>query len=169
MDDQEKQEFLREFGDFYDYPNAPKTVDQTRATEFKRLNGQLLLSLCSLFSSIVYQTELGQTFISSNSLNRWKIDGLFIQVMCIWITLERHSTLSCRWKRFSRTYPPMSMEILVSTDYLIVFDFTIVAFLVLLDFFNRGSYVRIRLDCVIFRINNERWIELFLLLSVFNA
>ena len=36
----DKEAFLREFGDLYGYPNAPKTIDQIRATEFKRLHGQ---------------------------------------------------------------------------------------------------------------------------------
>lgn len=42
--DSDKEEFLREFGDDYGYPNAPKSIDEIRATEFKRLDhdGQLL-------------------------------------------------------------------------------------------------------------------------------
>ncbi|KAJ1377901.1 Pyridoxal phosphate-dependent transferase, major domain, partial [Sesbania bispinosa] len=32
-----KEEFLKEFGEHYGYPNGPKTIDQIRATEFKRL------------------------------------------------------------------------------------------------------------------------------------
>ncbi|KAG8386614.1 hypothetical protein BUALT_Bualt03G0166800 [Buddleja alternifolia] len=36
--DPEKQRFLKQFGKDYGYPNAPKNVDQIRATEFKRLN-----------------------------------------------------------------------------------------------------------------------------------
>ena len=34
-----KEEFLKEFGEHYGYPNGPMTVDQIRATEFKRLQG----------------------------------------------------------------------------------------------------------------------------------
>lgn len=37
--DFEKEQFLKEFGDDYGYPNAPKNIDHIRATEFKRLNG----------------------------------------------------------------------------------------------------------------------------------
>lgn len=37
MSDADKEEFLAEFGGDYGYPNAPKTIDQIRATEFKRL------------------------------------------------------------------------------------------------------------------------------------
>ncbi|XP_022865528.1 molybdenum cofactor sulfurase isoform X2 [Olea europaea var. sylvestris] len=36
--DPEKEEFLREFGEDYGYPNAPKNIDELRATEFKRLD-----------------------------------------------------------------------------------------------------------------------------------
>ncbi|OIV98987.1 hypothetical protein TanjilG_29390 [Lupinus angustifolius] len=35
--DAAKQEFLKEFGEHYGYPNGPKSVDQIRATEFTRL------------------------------------------------------------------------------------------------------------------------------------
>ncbi|KAL3734047.1 hypothetical protein ACJRO7_023404 [Eucalyptus globulus] len=41
--DQEKQEFLKEFGDGYGYPNGPKSVDQIRASEFNRLDGLVYL------------------------------------------------------------------------------------------------------------------------------
>lgn len=34
-----KEEFLKEFGEHYGYPNGPKTIDQIRATEFNRLQG----------------------------------------------------------------------------------------------------------------------------------
>jgi molybdenum cofactor sulfurtransferase len=40
--DASKEEFLREFGEHYGYPNGPKSIDQIRATEFKRLDGPLL-------------------------------------------------------------------------------------------------------------------------------
>ena len=33
------EEFLKEFGEYYGYRNAPKTIDQIRATEFNRLQG----------------------------------------------------------------------------------------------------------------------------------
>lgn len=40
-----KEEFLKEFGQDYGYPNGPKTIDKVRATEFKRLQGQLFTSI----------------------------------------------------------------------------------------------------------------------------
>ena len=45
-EDEQKEEFLREFGDDYGYKSAPKNIDQLRATEFKRLAGHISLSLC---------------------------------------------------------------------------------------------------------------------------
>ncbi|GLU17991.1 hypothetical protein SLE2022_343150 [Rubroshorea leprosula] len=41
----EKEEFLNEFGEDYGYPNGPKSIDEIRATEFKRLdeNGTVYL------------------------------------------------------------------------------------------------------------------------------
>lgn len=38
-----RDDFLRRFGDDYGYPNAPKNVDEMRATEFKRLEGSVYL------------------------------------------------------------------------------------------------------------------------------
>nr|XP_043619000.1 molybdenum cofactor sulfurase isoform X2 [Erigeron canadensis] len=38
-----KKEFLKEFGESYGYPNAPKNIDDIRATEFKRLDGNVYL------------------------------------------------------------------------------------------------------------------------------
>ncbi|BFG28744.1 hypothetical protein CerSpe_150180 [Prunus speciosa] len=38
-----KEAFLREFGEHYGYPNGPKTIDEIRATEFKRLDGLVYL------------------------------------------------------------------------------------------------------------------------------
>ncbi|XP_062011980.1 molybdenum cofactor sulfurase isoform X1 [Rosa rugosa] len=38
-----KEEFLREFGEHYGYPNGPKSIDEIRATEFKRLDGNVYL------------------------------------------------------------------------------------------------------------------------------
>ncbi|CAA0815509.1 Molybdenum cofactor sulfurase [Striga hermonthica] len=43
LPDLEKERFLQEFGEDYGYPNAPKTVDEIRATEFKRLNDTVYL------------------------------------------------------------------------------------------------------------------------------
>ncbi|KAK9153319.1 hypothetical protein Sjap_000799 [Stephania japonica] len=41
--DIEKQKFLSEFAQDYGYPNAPKNIDQIRASEFKRLDGLVYL------------------------------------------------------------------------------------------------------------------------------
>ncbi|KAK9132608.1 hypothetical protein Scep_012136 [Stephania cephalantha] len=41
--DIEKQKFLSEFAPDYGYPNAPKNIDQIRASEFKRLDGLVYL------------------------------------------------------------------------------------------------------------------------------
>ncbi|KAA3467858.1 molybdenum cofactor sulfurase isoform X1 [Gossypium australe] len=38
-----KEEFFKEFGDFYGYPNAPKSIDEIRSTEFKRLEDTVYL------------------------------------------------------------------------------------------------------------------------------
>ncbi|XP_027356558.1 molybdenum cofactor sulfurase isoform X2 [Abrus precatorius] len=38
-----KEEFLREFGEHYGYPNGPKSIDHIRATEFKRLQDLVYL------------------------------------------------------------------------------------------------------------------------------
>ncbi|TXG71213.1 hypothetical protein EZV62_006148 [Acer yangbiense] len=44
MDFSDKEEFLKEFGADYGYPDGPKSVDEIRATEFKRLeNGTVYL------------------------------------------------------------------------------------------------------------------------------
>ena len=51
--DPEKEEFLKEFGSDYGYPTGPKSIDQIRATEFKRLDGQIF-SLFSKKISILY-------------------------------------------------------------------------------------------------------------------
>ncbi|XP_057950227.1 molybdenum cofactor sulfurase isoform X2 [Malania oleifera] len=39
----DKQEFLKEFGRYYGYPNGPKSIDDIRASEFKRLDGLVYL------------------------------------------------------------------------------------------------------------------------------
>ncbi|KAL4554583.1 hypothetical protein LXL04_037177 [Taraxacum kok-saghyz] len=38
-----RKQFLNEFGESYGYPNAPKTIDEIRATEFKRIDGNVYL------------------------------------------------------------------------------------------------------------------------------
>lgn len=41
--DTAKEQFLKEFGESYGYPNAPKNIDDIRATEFRRLDGNVYL------------------------------------------------------------------------------------------------------------------------------
>ncbi|KAK1440120.1 hypothetical protein QVD17_05945 [Tagetes erecta] len=41
--DTAKQQFLTQFGESYGYPNAPNSIDHIRATEFKRLDGNVYL------------------------------------------------------------------------------------------------------------------------------
>ncbi|URE41451.1 hypothetical protein MUK42_33043 [Musa troglodytarum] len=38
-----KAEFLKQFGKDYGYPDAPKDIDEIRASEFKRLQGLVYL------------------------------------------------------------------------------------------------------------------------------
>uniref|UniRef100_A0A2P2KJB9 Molybdenum cofactor sulfurase n=1 Tax=Rhizophora mucronata TaxID=61149 RepID=A0A2P2KJB9_RHIMU len=49
-----KEEFLKEFGEDYGYPNGPKSIDDIRATEFKRLDQ----------NGIVYLDHAGATLYS---------------------------------------------------------------------------------------------------------
>ena len=64
--DPEKEEFLKEFGGDYGYPTGPKSIDQIRATEFKRLDGQIFsLSFqrrFQYFSYCYYFFGFSQTF-----------------------------------------------------------------------------------------------------------
>ena len=66
--DPEKEEFLKEFGSDYGYPTGPKSIDQIRATEFKRLDGQIFslfskkISILYLFSYCYYFFGFSQTF-----------------------------------------------------------------------------------------------------------
>ncbi|KAL9226061.1 hypothetical protein vseg_001913 [Gypsophila vaccaria] len=50
----EKEEFLKEFGTDYGYPDGPKSIDQIRATEFRRLSS----------SDTVYLDHAGATLYS---------------------------------------------------------------------------------------------------------
>ncbi|GAA0147305.1 hypothetical protein LIER_07040 [Lithospermum erythrorhizon] len=54
--DMEKEEFLKEFGDDYGYPNAPNKIDEIRATQFKRLDG------------LVYLDHAGATLYSESQM-----------------------------------------------------------------------------------------------------
>lgn len=43
----DKELFLEEFGEFYGYPNGPKSIEEIRATEFKRLDGKFIYLFCN--------------------------------------------------------------------------------------------------------------------------
>ncbi|KAK9275964.1 hypothetical protein L1049_023239 [Liquidambar formosana] len=52
----DKEAFLKEFGEDYGYPNAPKNIDDIRATEFKRLD------------ELVYLDHAGATLYSESQM-----------------------------------------------------------------------------------------------------
>ncbi|XP_028801683.1 molybdenum cofactor sulfurase isoform X1 [Neltuma alba] len=54
--DATKEEFLKEFGQDYGYPNGPKSIDELRATEFKRLQ------------DLVYLDHAGATLYSDEQM-----------------------------------------------------------------------------------------------------
>ncbi|KAE9620929.1 putative molybdenum cofactor sulfurtransferase [Lupinus albus] len=56
--DAAKEEFLKEFGEHYGYPNGPKSIDQIRATEFTRLQGLVYLDHAgaTLYSELQMQS-----------------------------------------------------------------------------------------------------------------
>lgn len=51
---EDKEAFLKDNGGSYGYPNAPKTIDEIRATEFKRLDGQFQLFFFLLIFVIIF-------------------------------------------------------------------------------------------------------------------
>ncbi|RYR33415.1 hypothetical protein Ahy_A10g047999 isoform E [Arachis hypogaea] len=59
--DAAKQEFLKEFGEHYGYPNTPKTIDQIRATEFNRLRDLVYLDHAgaTLYSELQMESIFG--------------------------------------------------------------------------------------------------------------
>ncbi|KAL8126629.1 hypothetical protein AgCh_013760 [Apium graveolens] len=63
--DVEKAQFLEEFGDDYGYPNAPKNIDEIRATEFHRL--QELVYLDHAGATLYSESQLEAVFKSLNS------------------------------------------------------------------------------------------------------
>lgn len=81
--DPEKEEFLKEFGADYGYPNGPKSIDQIRATEFKRLDGQIFsLSLFPKKISIpFFCLGFSQTCSLFGCWESWRKIG------CKWIQL----------------------------------------------------------------------------------
>ncbi|CAN1263313.1 Molybdenum cofactor sulfurase [Linum perenne] len=56
----EKQEFLNEFGNDYGYPDGPRGIDEIRATEFKRLSK----------NGLVYLDHAGATLYSESQMER---------------------------------------------------------------------------------------------------
>lgn len=56
----DKEEFLKEFGDDYGYPNAPKRIDDIRASEFKRLNGLVYLDHAG--ATLYSELQMGAIF-----------------------------------------------------------------------------------------------------------
>ncbi|KAL0363026.1 UNVERIFIED_CONTAM: Molybdenum cofactor sulfurase [Sesamum calycinum] len=67
-DDPEKERFLMEFGQDYGYPNAPKNVDEIRATEFKRLNGLVFPFASFAILNLVYLDHAGATLYSESQM-----------------------------------------------------------------------------------------------------
>ncbi|RDY06158.1 Molybdenum cofactor sulfurase, partial [Mucuna pruriens] len=57
-----KEEFLREFGEHYGYPNGPKSIDQIRATEFKRLELQELVYLDHAGATLYSDLQMESVF-----------------------------------------------------------------------------------------------------------
>ncbi|KAF9589840.1 hypothetical protein IFM89_028775, partial [Coptis chinensis] len=57
---EEKIRFLEQFGENYGYPNAPKNIDEIRATEFKRLQGLVYLDHAgaTLYSELQMESVL---------------------------------------------------------------------------------------------------------------
>lgn len=53
-----KEEFLKEFGKDYGYPDGTRGIDEIRASEFKRLNGERFASLRYGDSFIYYLPPL---------------------------------------------------------------------------------------------------------------
>ncbi|XP_042482522.1 molybdenum cofactor sulfurase isoform X2 [Macadamia integrifolia] len=56
--DRDKEEFLKEFGEDYGYPNSPKNIDEIRTSEFKRLDGVAYLDHAgaTLYSELQMET-----------------------------------------------------------------------------------------------------------------
>ncbi|KOM49312.1 hypothetical protein LR48_Vigan08g013900 [Vigna angularis] len=62
MGDGAKEEFLRDFGEHYGYPNGPKSIDQIRATEFKRLQVQDLVYLDHAGATLYSDLQMESVF-----------------------------------------------------------------------------------------------------------
>lgn len=62
--DVEKARFVEEFGDDYGYPNAPKNIDEIRATEFNRLQGNPTQQYALLYIFCIQSTLNSKYFLS---------------------------------------------------------------------------------------------------------
>ncbi|KAG8653142.1 molybdenum cofactor sulfurase isoform X2 [Manihot esculenta] len=63
----DKEEFLKEFGHDYGYPNGPKSIDEIRATEFKRLDQSGLVYLDHAGATLYSELQLEAIFKDLNS------------------------------------------------------------------------------------------------------
>lgn len=61
----EKEQFLKEFGSDYGYPNSPKNIDDIRATEFKRLNDTVYLDHAG--ATLYSETQMEAVFKDLNA------------------------------------------------------------------------------------------------------
>ncbi|KAH0707926.1 hypothetical protein KY290_012455 [Solanum tuberosum] len=61
----EKEQFLKEFGSDYGYANAPKNIDEIRATEFKRLNDTVYLDHAG--ATLYSESQMEAVFKDLNS------------------------------------------------------------------------------------------------------
>ncbi|KAK7405438.1 hypothetical protein VNO78_06733 [Psophocarpus tetragonolobus] len=57
-----KEEFLKEFGEHYGYPNGPNSIDEIRATEFKRLQSQDLVYLDHAGATLYSELQMESVF-----------------------------------------------------------------------------------------------------------
>lgn len=119
--DVEKSRFLEEFGDDYGYPNAPKNIDEIRATEFNRLQGNKLLLFIFVYfneyrkyKSIVFVILYVVVYILINSGTDC------MQSWFIWIMLEPLYTLSRNWKQFSSLLTLLFLAIPVSHKFMLI-------------------------------------------------
>ncbi|KAF1899021.1 hypothetical protein Lal_00019142 [Lupinus albus] len=76
--DAAKEEFLKEFGEHYGYPNGPKSIDQIRATEFTRLQGLVYLDHAgaTLYSELQMQSVFSDLTNSQSESSSATLDIL---------------------------------------------------------------------------------------------
>ncbi|XP_057988840.1 molybdenum cofactor sulfurase isoform X1 [Hevea brasiliensis] len=63
----DKEEFLKEFGRDYGYPNGPRSIDEIRATEFKRLDQNGLVYLDHAGATLYSELQMEAIFKDLNS------------------------------------------------------------------------------------------------------